>query len=413
MENINELIERKELELTDIFKEYDKIRRINQFKVIEACKNVKLSHADFNWSTGYGYGDIGREKVETIYSEIFKTEDALVRPSISSGTHALAIAHQAILRSGDEMVAITGAPYDTLQTFIGTSGDEEDSLIKQGVIYKELDLVDGKIDYDNIKNILSENTKFATIQRSIGYSTRRAFSIDEIGKAISIIKDYNKDIIVMVDNCYGEFTQEREPSEVGADMVVGSLIKNLGGGIAASGGYICGKKHLIEKCANRLTAPGLGKEVGLTFGTTRTTLQGLFMAPIVVNNAMKGAQLFGAVFKELGYKVVPDTTDNRSDIVQAIILEDPKKVIEFTKAIQESGTVDSYVEPTPWPMPGYEDDIIMAASGFIDGSSIEISADGPLRPPYVVFYQGGLSYDQCVYAVRKVLERFQKNGYLA
>lgn len=407
-----ELINECENELEGKFKELDKIREANQFKILSAMQNNHLSHADFHWSTGYGYGDYGREKTESIFAEIFKTEDALVRPAISSGTHALALALQANLLNGDQLVSISGTPYDTLLEVIGVAGSTEGTLIENGVKYEEIPLTNGLISYDKIPELVNKNTKMVMIQRSKGYSTRREFTVKEIAKAIEIVKEINEEIIVMVDNCYGEFVEYQEPSEYGADLLVGSLIKNPGGGIAVSGGYICGKKELIERCSIRLTAPGLGKETGLTFGTTRNNLQGLFLAPIVVNNAVKGACLIGRVFEKLGYKIIPSSEDNISDIVQAIVFEDPDKVIEFCKAVQEFGAVDSYVTPYPDEMPGYDDKVIMAAGGFIAGSSIEISADGPLREPYIAFYQGGLSYDQCKFALINILEKFKENNYI-
>lgn len=406
------LVNEAELELNDKFKEFDKIREFNQLKVLNSFRSNRLSHADFHWSTGYGYGDGGRDKTESIYANIFKTDDALVRPTIASGTHALALALQACLLPGDELVSLSDTPYDTLLEVIGVKGDKKGSLLELGIKYKELELSNGKIDYGKIKNLLSKDTKMVLIQRSKGYSIRKEHSISEIEKAIKIVKSVNKDIIVLVDNCYGEFVEMTEPSEVGADLIVGSLIKNPGGGLAVSGGYICGPSNLIERCSIRLTAPGLGKEVGLTFATTRTNLQGLFLAPMVVNNAVKGACLFGRVFHKLGFKTIPSENDTVSDIVQLIVLNDPEAVISFCQSIQEYGAVDSYVTPYPSQMPGYENEVIMAAGGFIEGSSIEISADGPLRDPHGVFYQGGLSYDQCKFALINVLNRFEEENII-
>lgn len=408
-----DLIEECEENLKDKFKNLDSIRQFNQLKVLEAMKTNRLSHSDFHWSTGYGYGDQGRDKTESIYKDIFKTQAALVRPSISSGTHALAVALQACLRHGDELIYASGTPYDTLLEVIGTKGDGSSSLLENGILYKEISLTQsGNLDYEQIKKKVSPSTKMVAIQRSKGYTTRREITIDEMAQAISIVKNINKDIIVMVDNCYGEFVEVREPSEIGADLVVGSLIKNPGGGLAVSGGYICGRDDLVERCSIRLTAPGLGKETGLTFGTTRSTLQGLFQAPMVVNNAVKGACLIGNVFEKLGFETIPRIQDPKSDIVQLIVFNDPKLVELFCLSVQEYGAVDSYVRPYASSMPGYENEVIMAAGGFVEGSSIEISADGPLRDPYAVFYQGGISYDQCKFALINILEKFSEHNML-
>lgn len=374
--------------LSEQYKEIDRITELNDYKVIKSMQENQLSQADFAWTTGYGYGDYGREKVEKIYSDIFHTEDALVRPSIASGTHALYIIMSAILKSGDELLSVSGKLYDTIQKVIGLTGSEKGSLISKGIKYNEVDLKNNTFDYENIKKAISNDTKLITIQRSIGYAHRKCHSIEEIEKLVKFIRSFNKEVIIMCDNCYGEFTRELEPSDVGVDIVGGSLIKNLGAGISIGGGYICGKKDLIEMCANRLTAPGLGKDLGLTFGTSRLTLQGLFYAPMVVANALKSALIVGKTFENLGFEVFPKSDSKRNDIVQAIILENEDNVIKFCREIQKAGTVNSHVTPYPWDMPGYEDQVIMASSGFIDGSSIELSADAPLRQPYIVFYQG-------------------------
>lgn len=401
-----------EIKLAERFQELDNIRSHNQFKTINAMQSVNLSHADFHWNTGYGYADGGREKAEEIYSKVFNTEDALVRPSIASGTHALSLVLDALLIPGDTMLSVSGAPYDTLQKVIGITGEEVCTLMEKGVKYRQLDLVDGSIDIDGINSDLLKDVKLILIQRSMGYVARPAHTISEIESTIKRIRSIDSNIIIMIDNCYGEFTSRLEPTDVGADVAVGSLIKNPGGGIALSGGYVVGKESLVERCANKLTAPGLGKDCGLTFGTTRSTLQGLFMAPMVVNNAMKGALLIGSVFNDLGYDIVPSINEERSDIVQSIVFEDPEKVVQFCQSIQKAATVDSHVTPYPWSMPGYEDEVIMASGGFVDGSSIELSADGPLREPFVAFYQGGISYDQCKFALINVLEDFAKRGFI-
>lgn len=330
-EEIIDYVSEREKVVKDKFSNIDKIKEFNQYKVINALQENRLSATDFYWTTGYGYGDVGRDKVEDIYANIFRAEDALVRPTISSGTHALSLTLSGLLRPGDGLMSITGTPYDTLQTVIGITGNEGGNLLEFGISYKEVDLVDNKIDINEaIKNI-DKSTKIIMIQRSTGYSDRRALTIDEIEEAISKIKEYNKDIIIMVDNCYGEFLDIKEPTEVGADIMAGSLIKNPGGGLALSGGYIVGRKDLVELIANRSTAPGLGKDSGLTFGTTRTTLQGLFLAPHIVSEAVKGALLVGSVYKGLGFRIVPELDDERSDIIQAIEFLNGERVVAFVK----------------------------------------------------------------------------------
>ncbi len=405
---IIDFINNKEKIILEKFYRINEIKEYNQYKVINAMQENRLSSTDFNWTTGYGYGDIGRDKVEKIYAHVFNTEDALVRPAIASGTHAISLTLSGLLRPGDEVIAITGTPYDTLQKVIGTKGNLSGTLIDYGVKYKEIPLIANTIDINKVINSISKDTKMLMIQRSTGYSDRRALTIDEIDKAIKSIREVNKDIIIMVDNCYGEFLEFKEPTDVGADIMAGSLIKNPGGGIALSGGYIVGKSYLVEQIANRLTAPGLGKDCGLTFGTTRGTLQGLFLAPHIVSEAVKGALLVAIVYKELGFNVVPDVDDLRSDIIQAVQLNSPERVIEFCRGIQAASAVDSYVTPEAWDMPGYEDKVIMAAGGFIEGSSIELSADGPIREPYFAYYQGGLTYEHCKLGVMKSLNNLYR-----
>lgn len=394
------------------FKEIDKIKEFNQYKVISAMKKTRLSSSDFAWSTGYGYGDIGREKVEEIYSRVFNCEDALVRPSIASGTHALNLTLSGILRPGDELLYITGPPYDTLQKIIGSKDNLTGTLIEYGISYKEVPLNEGKIDIEKSIKALNNKTKIVAIQRSTGYSDRNAFTISEIETAIDSIRKVNDKVIIMIDNCYGEFLDIIEPTDVGADIMAGSLIKNPGGGLALSGGYVVGRKDLVELVSIRNTAPGLGKDLGLTFGTSRTTLQGLFLAPHIVSEALKGSLLFATIYKSLGFKVVPDIDDERSDIIQAIELLNGERVKEFCKGIQEISAVDSYVTPEPWDMPGYEEPIIMAAGGFIEGSSIEISADGPMKEPYYVYFQGGLTYEHCKLGLYKTLDNLYKNNLI-
>lgn len=411
-EKIIRFVNEKEILLKDKFNEIDKIKEYNQYKVISKMQAAKLSSTDFNWTTGYGYGDVGRDKVEEIYSLIFNTEDALVRPIIVSGTHAITLTLSGLLRPNDEFISVTGTPYDTLLKVIGVEGAERGTLLEYGIKYKEIPLKDGMIDVDRVIENISANTKLLLIQRSTGYSNRKAITIDEMERAIKKIKKQHKDIIIMVDNCYGEFVESREPTEVGADIMAGSLIKNPGGGIALTGGYIVGKTDLVEQIANRNTAPGLGKDCGLTFGTTRSTLQGLFLAPHVVAEALKGALLVGIVYKELGFEIVPDIGDTRSDIIQAVKFNSPDRVIEFCKGIQEAAAVDSYVTPIPWDMPGYEDRVIMASGGFIEGSSIELSADGPMREPYFAYFQGGLTYQHCKLGVMKSLNNLYNNDLI-
>lgn len=412
-EKIYDLVSDTEKTLVDNYLELDEIRAINQYKIMQAFNKNMLSAADFYWTTGYGYGDIGRDKVEDIYSDIFNTEDSLVRPAIASGTHAINLALSGLLKHGDELIEISGTPYDTLMDVIGCGDeDNEGSLIANGVKYSEVDLVDNKIDVKSVLKKITPKTKVLAIQRSTGYSDRRALTIDDMETAIKEIKSVYPNIIIFVDNCYGEFTDVKEPTDVGADIIAGSLIKNIGGGIAYSGGYITGKTRLVQLVSRRLTAPGLEKEVGLSFGTTRSTLQGLFLAPLVVNQAMKGATLMGKVFSDLGFRVVPHFDDKRSDIVQAIQLNNADLVEIFCKCIQEASAVDSHVRPVPSPMPGYNNDIIMAAGGFVDGSSIEMSADGPLRDPYFVYYQGGLTIDQIKLGIYLTLNEFLNKGFI-
>lgn len=404
----------KEVEdkLSDKFKEIDEISEYNQMKVLSAFKKADLQTTDFTQATGYGYAEYGRDKIESIFADIFRAEDALVRPSIVSGTHALSIVLFALLNAGDKLVAITDDPYDTMQQVIGLVGSKKGNLIERGIRYNKLKLNNNQIDYENIGKVVDSETKLVLIQRSTGYTLRRAFTISEIQKAIEEVRKFNPNAIIFVDNCYGEFTETEEPLEVGADILAGSLIKNLGGGIAITGGYICGKKDLIEYCANHLTAPGIGKDEGLSFGTNRLVSEGLYFAPHVVKEAMKTGLLFSYVFNELGYKVIPNVTDPRSDIVQSIMLRDPEKVKTFCKAIQETCSVDSNLVPEAFPMPGYEDPVIMAAGGFVEGATSELSADGPLRDPYMVYLQGGLNYNHGKLALKVVLDRFKKENFI-
>ncbi len=374
------------------FKEIDKTAEHNQLKVIAAMQKNRVDAACFAESTGYGYDDVGRDTLERVYADCFGTEDALVRPQITCGTHALALALSANLRPGDELLSPAGKPYDTLEGVIGIR-PQKGSLAEYGVKYRQVDLLsDDSFDYDKIREAINSKTKLITIQRSKGYQTRETFSVEKIAKLIKFVKEIKPDVIVMVDNCYGEFVECEEPSNFGADMIVGSLIKNLGGGLAPSGGYICGTRECIENCAFRLTAPGLGKEVGTNMGLMRQFYQGLFMAPTVVSGALKGAIFAANIYEALGFRCVPNATESRHDIIQAVELGSAEGVIAFCKGIQAAAPVDSYVTPVPGDMPGYESQVIMAAGAFIQGSSIELSADAPLREPYAVYFQGGITW---------------------
>lgn len=411
-EAVVDYVSLSEEEIKPHFSELDTIREFNQFKVIEAMQFNRLSSTDFYWTTGYGYGDVGREKVESIFARVFRGESALVRPAIASGTHALNLTLSGILRPGDQLLYATGKPYDTLLKVIGTKGSMGGSLIDYGVSYKEVPLKNNLMDIETILDSIEDTTKIVAFQRSTGYSDRRAFTVSELEEAISAVKNRFPEKIVMVDNCYGEFLEEREPLEVGADIIAGSLIKNPGGGLALSGGYVVGREDLVDLVANRLTAPGLGKDTGLTFGTSRTTMQGLFLAPHITMEAVKGALLMGKVYKNLGFKIVPELDDKRSDIIQGIELRTEERVSEFCKGIQAASTVDSYVVPEAWDMPGYADKVIMAAGGFIEGSSIELSADGPMREPYYAYFQGGLTYDHCKLGVLRSLNNLYVKGLI-
>ena len=378
--------------LHDRFEEIDKNAEYNQMKVIKAMQDNKVAEMHLSGTTGYGYNDDGRDTLEKIYSDIFKTEDALVRPQIICGTHALNVALSSNLRPGDELLSPVGKPYDTMDEIIGIR-PSKGSLAEYGITYAQVDLLpDGGFDYEGIKNAINERTKLVTIQRSKGYASRPTLSVERIGELISFIKDIKPDVICMVDNCYGEFVERIEPSEVGADMIVGSLIKNPGGGLAPCGGYIAGKKECVEQAAYRLSSPGLGKEVGATLGVNQSFYQGLFLSPVVVAGALKGAIFAANVYEKAGFVVRPDGSEPRYDIIQAVELGSADGLLAFCKGIQAAAPVDSFVTPEPWPMPGYDSDVIMAAGAFVQGSSIELSADGPLKEPYSVFFQGGLTW---------------------
>ena len=389
---VHDFGEKIEKSLKERFDKIDKMAELNQLKVIHAMQEARVNAECFNYASGYGYNDFGRDTLEKVYANVFHTEDALVRPQITCGTHALALTLSANLRPGDELLSIAGKPYDTLEEVIGIR-PSTGSLAEYGVIYNQVDLLpDGSFDFDSIEKAIGEKTKLITIQRSKGYQTRPSFSVDQIGEAIAFVKKIKPEVICMVDNCYGEFVEEKEPSDVGADLVVGSLIKNPGGGLAPIGGYVAGRKDLIEQCAYRLTSPGLGKEVGASLGVMQSFYQGLFLAPNVVASALKGAIFAANLFEKFNFNVIPDGKESRHDIIQAIEFGNPDCVIAFCKGIQAAAPVDSYLTPEPWDMPGYGDPVIMAAGAFVQGSSIELSADAPMKDPYVAYMQGGVTY---------------------
>ncbi|MCM1158939.1 MAG: methionine gamma-lyase family protein [Bacteroidales bacterium] len=411
-EKVLSLCQQIEASLTERFKEIDKVTEYNQLKVLGAMQKHHLAEVHFAPTTGYGYNDIGRETLEKIYADIFGTQAALVRSQITCGTHALSLALSANLRPGDELLSPVGKPYDTMEEIIGIR-PSRGSLSEYGITYRQVDLLeDGSFDYDAIKQAISDKTKMAAIQRSKGYLTRPTFSVEQIGELIAFIKAVNPEIICMVDNCYGEFVETTEPSDAGADMVVGSLIKNPGGGLAPIGGYICGTTECVENAYYRLTAPGLGGEVGATLGVNKDFFQGLFNAPQVVNGALKGAIFAANVYERLGFSCAPNGTEPRHDIIQAVTFHDPEKVVAFCEGIQYAAPVDSHVTPTPWAMPGYDCDVIMAAGAFISGASIELSADAPMHEPYTVYFQGGLSYHHAKFGIMKSLAQLEKKGLL-
>ena len=399
-------------ELEPRFKKIDETAEYNQLKVISAMQENRVNAACFAATTGYGYDDAGRDNLEKVYASVFGTEAALVRPQITCGTHALAVALSAILRPGDTLLSPVGKPYDTLEEVIGIR-ESKCSLKEFGVNYAQVDLLpDGSFDLDGIKNAINGKTKMVTIQRSKGYQTRPTLSVERIGDLISFIKSVKPDIICMVDNCYGEFVETIEPSDVGADMIVGSLIKNPGGGLAPIGGYICGTKDCVEKCAYRLSAPGLGQEVGANLGIMPAFYQGFFMAPTVVAGALKGAVFAGLCYEKLGFKCVPNGTEERYDIIQAVELGSKERMVAFCRGIQAAAPVDSYVTPEPWPMPGYDSDVIMAAGAFVQGSSIELSADGPIKEPYAVYFQGGLTWYHAKLGIMMSIQKLFENGLI-
>ena len=405
------LVEETIKEITPGFREMEVIRKFNMEKVLRAFHDVRLGATDFHSATGYGYGDVGREKLERVFARIFKAEDALVRPAIASGTHALALTMRALLRTGDELVYLNGSPYDTMQTVIGISGDAPGNFKEMGIRYRQIEMQNGHPDLEAIAEKL-ENPKLAVIQRSSGYENRPSVPIETIQKIATIIHEKSPDTILMVDNCYGELTETKEPIEVGTDIVAGSLIKNLGGGIAPGGGYVVGNQELIDRVANFLTAPGLGKECGLMYNSTRLYFQGLYFAPHITVEAMKNARLMAKLFEKMGYSILEEVFHKQSDIVAVITLGDPDKIIAFCKTVQACGALDAHVTPEPWDMPGYDNQIIMAAGGLIEGSSIELSADGPIRPPYSVYYQGGLTFEQGILTAQALADTFIRKGWV-
>ena len=399
--------------LEDRFAEIDGNAEYNQLKVIAAMQKNRVSDIHFSGTTGYGYNDLGRETLEQVYADVFHTEDALVRPQIVCGTHALYTALAGNLRPGDELLSPVGKPYDTLEEVIGIR-ESNGSLREYGISYRQVDLLpDGTFDYDGIRAAINEKTKLVTIQRSKGYASRPTLSAEQIGELIAFVKSIKPEVICMVDNCYGEFVERIEPSDLGADMVVGSLIKNPGGGLAPIGGYIAGRRDCVENAAYRLTSPGLGKEVGASLGVLPSFYQGLFLSPTVTAGALKGAIFAANIYERLGFAVVPDATESRHDIIQAVTFGTPEGVIAFCQGIQAAASVDSFVTPEPWDMPGYDAQVIMAAGAFVSGSSIELSADGPIEPPYAVYFQGGLTFPHAKLGILKTLQNLIDKGIVS
>lgn len=396
--------------LKERFERIDEVAEYNQLKVLKAMQDKHVSDTHFAATTGYGYNDLGRDTLEEVYAAVFHAESALVRPQLVCGTHALTIALSGNLRPGDEILSPVGKPYDTLEGVIGIT-EAKGSLKEYGITYAQVDLLpDGGFDYENIKKSINERTKLITIQRSKGYQTRPTLSVAQIGELISFVKSIKPEVICMVDNCYGEFVETMEPTDVGADLCVGSLIKNPGGGLAPIGGYIVGKTEYVDNAAYRLTAPGLGKEVGATLGLNQPLYQGFFLAPTVVAGALKGAIFAANIYEKLGFPVIPNGTEERYDIIQAVTLKSPEAIIAFCKGIQAAAPVDSYVTPEPWAMPGYHSDVIMAAGAFVQGSSIELSADAPIEPPYAVYFQGGLTWYHAKFGIMMSLEKLVEAG---
>lgn len=402
--------EKIEKDLKERFEEIDETAEYNQMKVLKAMQDARVSDIHFAATTGYGYNDLGRDTLEEVYAKAFHGESALVRPQLISGTHALHVALSGNLRPGDELLSPVGKPYDTLEEVIGIR-ESVGSLKEYGVVYRQVDLLeDGSFDYPAIEKAINEKTKLVTIQRSKGYQTRPTLSVAKIGELIAFVKKIKPDVICMVDNCYGEFVERIEPTDVGADMIVGSLIKNPGGGLAPIGGYIVGRKDCVDRASYRLSAPGLGKEVGASLGLNQSFYQGLFLAPTVVAGALKGAIFAANVYEKLGFPVVPNGTESRHDIIQAVTFGNPEGVIAFCQGIQTAAPVDSFVSPEPWDMPGYDAPVIMAAGAFVQGASIELSADGPIKPPYAVYFQGGLTWYHAKFGIMKSLQKVVEAG---
>ena len=409
------LVAEAEDEVRCEFEKLDDIMAYNQYKVLSAFQKNRIRDMHFGWKTGYGYDDAGREAIGQTFADVFHTDAALVRTTFVNGTHALATTLLGILRPGDELIYATGEPYDTLQTVIGITNYEKGngSLRDYGVTFKQVDLLpDGSIDIEGVKAAITDKTRMITAQRATGYSWRKAISMDEIEKLMSAIKEVNPNIVKMVDNSYGEFLDTKEPTDVGADVMASSLIKNPGGGLALSGAYIAGRQDLIDQIQYRMTCPGIGGECGLTYGQTRTMFQGFFLGPRAANSALKGAVLCGKVYENLGFEVSPKAVDIRSDIVQSVKFKDPAKLIAFCEGIQAAAPVDSFVSPVPGDMPGYEDKVIMAAGAFVQGSTIELSADAPMREPYIAYFQGGLTYEHSKFGVIKSVDTLLKKGLI-
>ncbi|MCI5897583.1 MAG: methionine gamma-lyase family protein [Anaerovoracaceae bacterium] len=409
--DVLDIIDKAEQEIQPLFDKLDDIMAFNQYKVLDVFQKCRISDMHFAWNTGYGYDDAGRAALEKAYAMLFKTEAALVRPIIVNGTHALTLTLTGICRPGDELIYCTGAPYDTLEEVIGIRGEGKGSMKEFGITYKQVELLpDGTIDLEGLRKAITPKTKMVCCQRATGYGFRKAITIPQIEEWVKFVKSINPDIICMADNCYGEFLDTKEPTEVGVDVIAGSLIKNPGGGLALTGGYIAGRQDLIDNISYRMTSPGIGGECGLMFGQTRTMFQGLFMAPKVVNGAVKGAMLCAKAFENLGYEVCPKAEEDRSDIIESVVLKSPEAMKAFCRGIQGAAPIDAYVTPEPWAMPGYDDPVIMAAGAFVQGSSIELSADGPIRPPYIVYFQGGLTYEHSKFGVIKALQAMKEDG---
>ncbi|MCD8370564.1 MAG: methionine gamma-lyase family protein [Clostridiales bacterium] len=402
-----------ESQLAERFAAIDETAEYNQMKVLQAMQDARVSDIHFAATTGYGYNDLGRDTLEEVFARTFHTESALVRPNLISGTHALHVALSGNLRPGDEILSPVGKPYDTLEEVIGIR-ESPGSLKEYGVTYRQVDLLaDGSFDYPAIERALNERTRLVTIQRSKGYATRPTLSVARIGELIAFVKKLRPDVICMVDNCYGEFVERTEPSDVGADMIVGSLIKNPGGGLAPIGGYIAGRRDCVDQASWRLSAPGLGKEVGASLGLNQSFFQGFFLSPTVTAGALKGAIFAANVYERLGFSVIPNSTESLHDIIQSITFGTPEGVIAFCKGIQAAAPVDSYVTPEPWDMPGYDAPVIMAAGAFVQGSSIELSADGPIKPPYAVYFQGGLTWYHAKFGILKSLQTLLDAGLVS